>query len=217
MEKSILNYQSILDRLSQPVLLFDHQGEIRYQNKSAKDFFEHSYLEGGQKKLENLFQFSPEELSELWDNIGKDKNLNLQQFGRIKGGDITLCQLKVQPFKIPLASKSGCFVEVIAETKLDLSDEDFLRLGLRFSEIGHDIANPLAVIKMQRSALLREGNDKQKLEANEIEKRVHKMEKATKRLEICNVELKGLSQQIIENDLNGIKSLQLKREKAESH
>lgn len=156
LRKDLVNYNSLLECLSIPVLLFNAAGVLKYQNRASRSFFNLKGLENTVKNMQDFFELNDDDHARIKEIVHLGKTSQLNTMAKHISGDMVSCQLVCHHFPLPFTDKDGILFEVNSKAKQSVANQDLSRIGHHFQGLNHKISEPIASLFTQHSTLNKE-------------------------------------------------------------
>ena len=199
-----LNYKTIFEEISQPLLVADSDKKILFLNKGALKLLELTPSDIQNLYFHEVFQL-PETDSKNIESVLLNGKIH-HGTTLVKNGDNEFFQIRfsVKGISLPTNTRLGYFIEIEKADRVELTDADIKKMGHKTSKIAHDISNPLAVLRIHCDNFALKAQKTRTFSSDEVLERILKLSNATDRLTSSNDELKKLSKALSSEDMDAI-------------
>jgi nitrogen-specific signal transduction histidine kinase len=217
MESTGLNFKTLFELISQPVIVADSQLNLLFSNKSALSLLDTQFADLQAKPLSEHFQFPQDKMNRVRELLLSREKESLSCFFLHNENELTPLRITIQGIPLPVKDRVGYYIELFKADIDHLTEDEIKRLGFKTSQIAHEFSNPLSVLKIQCENFAVFAEKQKQLRSQDVIERIKTMSKATDRLNITNTELKKLSQSLANIDMNEIHNMIGHSDKGDQH
>lgn len=201
-----LTYKAIFEMVSLPIIVADSDKSLIFSNNEGLKITGLSPASIYNKKIDEIMDFDEEELQKIEDTLLKREPFRGKCFFHHSNNEVSEWSLLIRGIRLPLKSRLGYYIEIEKSEKISLTDTDLISLGSKTGSIAHEISNPLAVLRIHCDNFALQAQKTKLLSSDEVLDRMEKLSRATNRISVSNDELKEISQCLVDQNFDRLKS-----------
>jgi nitrogen-specific signal transduction histidine kinase len=202
----MLDIKEIFNLITLPFLVTNHKRKILFANESCIELLNLDKSNVQNQSIDKIFKLSDLEVSDMELSIKKKKVHILKKQIQLSENEYIDLVIKIKAVRVPMEAQDGFYMECELNKENYLSEDNLVRLGNITGQIAHEISNPLSVIKIQCDNFSLKAKKQTSFTSDEVLERVKTFSKASDRIQQSNNELKNISKDLLNLELNSLKN-----------
>lgn len=214
-----MDFESLMNKLSLPVIVSDLNLNLRFLNESAKLAFRMADSQWCSKTILDLLVIRQDDKKLLEKAIEDNLAIKLSAFFKVQKKTSELVEKKMtcNSFRSEATGSRYCLFEIENEIQSSISLQTIQGLGKMTGDLSHALSNPLAVMQINCETLDLRCQKADSVKSETVQKKVSRIEKALNRVIGENQKLKDLSCKLCSADEQSLNEMIPKMPVDQSH